>query len=75
MLRNILMGLGCLFILVMGSCTMLGVGTAVVVSKGAEKVAKKYDDEELKYHNVRDNRDAAYHEHSDYNADYYENYE
>lgn len=54
---------------------MLGLGTAVAVSKGAEKFSETYKEEELKYHNDRDNRAAAYHEHSDYNADYYENYE
>ena len=54
---------------------MIGAGTAVAVSKSSEKVGKWYEKEELKAHNERDNKAAAYHEHSDYNADYYENYE
>lgn len=75
LIRNVMMGLGCLTLLWIGSCSMLGLGTAVAVSEGANKFAKTYKEEELKYHNERDNRAAAYHEHSDYNADYYENYE
>lgn len=75
LLRNVLMGLGCLGLLWLGSCAMIGAGTAVAVSKSSEKVGKWYEKEELKAHNERDNKAAAYHEHSDYNADYYENYE
>lgn len=75
LIRNVLMGLGCLGLLWLGSCAMIGAGTAVAVSKSSEKVGKWYEKEELKQHNERDNKAAAYHEHSDYNADYYENYE
>lgn len=75
LIRNVLMGVGCLGLLWMGSCAMIGAGTAVAVNSTSEKVGKWYEKEELKQHNERDNKAAAYHEHSDYNADYYENYE
>ncbi|MCY1672464.1 hypothetical protein OVA07_15785 [Novosphingobium sp. SL115] len=74
-IRNIMMGLGCLSLLWLGSCAIMGATTVAVVGKAADKAAKTYEKEELKWHNDRDNNADPYHEHSDYNADYYENYE
>ncbi|HQS70267.1 MAG: hypothetical protein B7Y36_14710 [Novosphingobium sp. 28-62-57] len=75
LLRNMLMGVGCLGLLWLGSCAMVGAGTAVAVNSTSKKVGKWYEKEELKWHNERANKAAAYHEHSDYKADYDENYE
>lgn len=73
-LRSIMMGLGCLSLLWISSCAIMGATTVAVVGSASKKVGKAYAKEELKWHNDRDNRAAAYHEHSDYNADYYDNY-
>lgn len=75
LIRNVLMGLGCLSLLWISSCAIMGATTVAVVGSAANKVGEKYDKEELKWHNEADNKAAAYHEHSDYQADYYENYE
>ncbi|MCX7285915.1 MAG: hypothetical protein NTX28_18075 [Novosphingobium sp.] len=73
--RNLLMGIGCLGLLWLGSCAMVGAGTVVAVSSASKKAGKWYEKEELKQHNEKANMAAAYHEHSDYKADYDENYE
>lgn len=73
--RSMIMGLGLLALLWLGSCAIVGTTTVVAVSKVADTAAKTYKEEELKYHNERDNEAAAYHEHSDYSADYYDNYD
>lgn len=69
---------GCM-VLIVGGCTMVGVTTVATVnglasSEAAEKGAKFGADEELREHNDRAGRDDPYHEYSDYNRDYYDNY-
>lgn len=61
-IRNILVGIGCLGLIYLGSCAMVGAGTEVVASKAAEKAGEIYNEEELKPHNERANRASAYHE-------------
>lgn len=75
LLRSVMMGLGCLSLLWISSCAIMGATTVAVVGGVSKKAGNFYEKEELKWHNDRDNNAAAYHEHSDYEADYYENYE
>lgn len=72
LIRNILIGIGFLFMLVIGSCTMLGmgavsVGQAVVQKAGPaiEEAKREAERERLERHNERMNRRAAMYD-SDY---------
>jgi hypothetical protein len=72
-------GTGLLLILIIGSCAAIGYTTVATVnglakSDAAHKTGRKLDEWELKAHNEIGNRDAPYHEYSDYNRDYYDNY-
>ncbi len=83
MFRALLMGLGCLMTLWLGSCTLFGVGTVVAVNTAAE-IAKK----ERAKHSTEDNTPSKWDRNSSsaytpsygsgyngsgYNSSYYEN--
>ena len=78
--RKLIMAMGLLTLLWLGSCTLIGVGSVVAVgaianSELADKAGRKISKWENQAHNEEINEDGPYHERSDYEADYYDNYE
>jgi len=78
-IKIMMAGAGLLMLLIVGSCAAIGYTTVATVdglanSETAHKVRNKAGEWELRAHNEVGNRDEPYHEYSDYNRDYYDNY-
>lgn len=77
--RLMTLGAGLVLLLIVGSCAAIGFTTVATVdglanSDAATRANRKLNELELKVHNEIGNRDGSYHEYSDYERDYYENY-
>lgn len=63
--RNILMGIGCLGLLYLGSCTLVGVSSVVAINEATspenlERLADEAEERENARHNEEMNEEAAY---------------